>query len=160
MSKATAYRYFPSQDSLLLEASTVSLPPPPADFGDGLEAVDRVEAATELILGFLGENERYIRTVIRASIERWLDGEDPAALRRGYRVPWLQAALELVRGELDDATYERLLQALVILTSPEAMMVLTDVLGMSPAQTGETVRWAARTLTGSAGRNAAPPAPR
>lgn len=61
-----------------------------------------------------------------------------------------------MRGELDDATYQRLLRTLLILTGPEALMVLTDVVGLSRAQAGETLRWAARTLTGSAGGTAAP----
>ena len=148
-SKATAYRYFIDQQSLLLEASQGAIPPPPDDFGAGLDVVDRVDGAAQRIVRFTTEHQRFIRTVIRAALDRWLAGDDPAPLRRGYRIPWLQAALEPLRAELDGATYDRLLQSLAVLTSFEAVMVLTDVLGVSTEDAAETIRWATRSLTGA-----------
>jgi AcrR family transcriptional regulator len=147
VSKATAYRYFPNQEELLLEASIATLPPPPADFGEGLGVVDRVDAMADRVLDFIRENERFWRTRIRTSLDRWLEGEDPGPLRRRNRLPWIRAALEPARGLLDAETHERLLRSLMVLTSGEAMIVLTDTLGLSRETAADTLRWAMRTMT-------------
>ncbi len=84
---------------------------------------DRVDAMADRVLDFIRENERFWRTRIRTSLDRWLEGEDPAPLRRSYRIPWIRAALEPARGLLDAEAHERLLRSLVVLTSGEAMIV-------------------------------------
>lgn len=108
---------------------------------------DRVDAMADRVLDFIRENERFWRTRIRTSLDRWLEGEDPAPLRRSYRIPWIRAALEPARGLLDAEAHERLLRSLVVLTSGEAMIVLTDTLGLSRETAADTLRWAIRTMT-------------
>ena len=154
VSRTTAYRYFPTQDSLLLEVSVDAgvddieeLVHQPLDGGS---AIDRtVEVMRRLNTNVLDEQVRY-RMANRLYLDLWLAavsaGDDAPVVREGRRTRWLT---ETLAGELDGVPAKdrrRLVAALGSLMGREAMSVLCDIGGLERDEALDTSEWAARTL--------------
>jgi AcrR family transcriptional regulator len=146
ISRATAYRYFPSRRELLVaahpEMETASLlgPEPSDDPSARLDAV-----VVELSGIFLGAEASY-RSMLRMSLD-----PDPAmrgdlSLRQGRRFIWIEDALEPVRGILTPRQFERLVNAIAVSIGIEALVALMDLGGLTPAETVEVMRWSAQAL--------------
>jgi AcrR family transcriptional regulator len=159
ISRTTAYRYFPNQRALLMaahpETAAVSMLPidPPADPVARLDAV--IEAFTDLIV----ETEAQQRTMLRLSLEA--DDAERAALplRQGRAIAWIEEALAPLRGRLSDKELRQLVLAIRSAVGIEALVWLTDVAGLSRAESLRLVRWSAHALL-QAALTAPPPTPR
>jgi len=151
VSRATAYRYFPTQESLLaevlvpdLEAALVAEALP----GD-LE--NRFGAAFTSFWSLDVANEVALRTVLRRGLERppgeSVEREEVASsIRAGRRVRWLRNALEPARERMDEESFERLVAAMCLCVGIESLVVLRDVCGLKAKEAEEVARWAAFTL--------------
>lgn len=157
VSRATAYRHFPSMDALLLEASLdVATPDASALFGprasdDPVARLTRVDTALhDMILA----NEAPLRMMLAHSLERVAKGEseDETPLRQNRRTPLIEAALEPVRDRFRHAEFELLAQALALVIGTEAMVVCKDVLQLDDARMRKVKRWAIRALVEAATR--------
>ncbi len=155
VSRATAYRYFPSIDALLLEASIdIAVPGPEELFGNesSTDPVARVERADRVLHDMILANEAALRAMLAQSIERRAktvdDGDLPA--RQNRRTPLIEAALEPARGWYDPKDLDRLAKTLALILGPEAMVVCKDVLQLDDAEAREVKRWAIRTLVTAA----------
>jgi AcrR family transcriptional regulator len=146
ISRATAYRYFPNQQVLLVAAhpetgATSMLPAhPPEDVAARLDLV--IDRFTRMIL----ETEVQQRTMLRLSLE-----PDPAKraqlpLRQGRAIAWIEEALEPLRGQLEDASLQRLVLAIRSATGIEALAWLTDVGGLSRKEATALMRWSAQAI--------------
>lgn len=150
ISRATAYRYFPSQHALLVaahpEAGAVSLLPEhaPDDAATRLDLV--VDAFTRSLL----ENEAQQRTMLRLSLEATPEERSQLPLRQGRGIAWIEEALEPLRAEMSDAEVHRLALAVRSATGVEALVWLTDVGGLSRDDATALMRWSARGLLQSA----------
>jgi hypothetical protein len=81
---------------------------------------------------------------------------DTTAPRRGYRrVRWIERALEPLRGQLDDAAFERLVSGLAMVVGWEALIVLQDVRGLDHDEQVATALWVADALVNAALQEAA-----
>lgn len=155
VSRATAYRYFPSIDALLLEAALdVDVPDPEALFPEGTtqDPIERLERAEAALHGMIARNEAPLRIMLANSLRQAMNGEASTALpaRQNRRGPLIEAALEPVRGAIPPATMRRLAQALAILVGTESMVVCKDVLNLDDEEAADTRRWAIRALVRSA----------
>ena len=151
VSRATAYRYFPTQESLLAE---VIVP--------DLEAALAAEALPEDLEGRFGTafttiwssciaNEATYRTVLRRGLERppgeSVEREEEAgSIRAGRRVRWLRNALEPAREQMDEESFERLVKAMCLCVGIESLVVLRDVCGLEAKEAEGVARWAAFAL--------------
>lgn len=154
VSRATAYRYFPSVEALLIEASLdTEMPDPRALFAgdvstDPAERVDRAEAALHEITF---RNEVQLRLMLVHAIQQALkDGAAAVPVRQNRRLPLIEAALEPARGRLGKGGYERLCAALALIFGPEAMLVFRDVLQTDADRAREVKSWAVRALVHAA----------
>lgn len=130
VSRATAYRYFSSQDELLIEVllhaavpdidAALSGVPDPDDAEARLLAV--IRAVTDMTL----TNEPAFRAMLRGS----LDNDSERKLRGGRRMAWIERALEPIRADLPPETFTRLVSGLSILSGIETLIVLRDVVGI------------------------------
>jgi AcrR family transcriptional regulator len=152
VSRATAYRYFPTQEALRVEAA--DLAPITAPIDAMLAALDTNDAEarlTRLLDAFnplVIANEAPMRNALHVYLDTWLaarqKGEAPATLREGRRMRWLEAALAPVRRELTKAQWERLRDALALTLSIEALVVMRDVCRIDDdARALGVLRWAA-----------------
>jgi AcrR family transcriptional regulator len=155
VSRATAYRYFPEIESLLVEASIdVDVPDGDALFAgeasrDPEERIDRAEAAMHRSVF---ANEPAIRLMLASSLARTRDESDGAAVpvRQNRRTPLIEAALAPARDGLSKAGYARLCAALAMIFGSESMVVFRDVLNMSEPEARKVKSWAARALVRAA----------
>jgi len=157
VSRATAYRYFPTQEYLLIEAtldsartdvnSLIETSPPTADPAVRLDTL--VQALQQVTL----ENEAAFRALLQLSLESHANGghnreASEGRLRGGGRIGWIEDALAPLRHyfDKDPATFRRLMAALSLCMGIEALIVLQDVCGLEAAEAVEVSRWAAQAL--------------
>ena len=158
VSRATAYRYFPSHEHLLLEVvlersideinRTVD-----ASAGSG-DAAARLQGLVSAIQAEIAANEAAFRSLLQLSIAQPPSNQPTVAGIRGERrLHWIEQALEPIGGELDQRARRRLANALALCVGAEAFVVLRDLCGLEPAEAEETLRWAAAALLASATSN-------
>lgn len=157
VSRATAYRYFPTQEYLLFEAALESTR---SDIDRELEEntlPENPEARLEMLIDALQkriiDKEAAFRTMLRLSLEQspeveeqYDGGSRPSRLRGGGRVRWVEKALAPVEGRFEEPHFRRLVAALSLCMGIEALVVLRDVCALEPEEAEEVSRWAARTL--------------
>jgi AcrR family transcriptional regulator len=150
VSRATAYRYFTSQQALLLETSldAIATIPDPSLVDDG-PVESRVDMAIRFFVRMAHNHEPFMRTFLMLSMDHWLhahpNGKDNRALRKGRRIPWLDRALAPL-GSLSPRQKRRLRTALSMLCGVEAMIVTKDVCGCTAREAEDASRWAAQAI--------------
>jgi AcrR family transcriptional regulator len=156
VSRATAYRYFPTQEYLLFEAALESTR---SDIDRELEEntlPEDPETRLEILIDALQKRiiakEAAFRTMLRLSLEQFPEEEQyggesaPSRLRGGGRVRWIEQALAPVEGYFEEAHFRRLVSALSLCMGIEALIVLRDVCALKSSEAEEVLHWAARML--------------
>lgn len=156
VSRATAYRYFPSMDALLVEAA-LDLATPDADalFGgepgddDPVARLERVDAALHEMIA---ANEAPLRMMLVNSLQRAArgDAEGMPPARQNRRMPLIEAALQPARGQFRPAAFRNLSKALALVIGTEAWLAFKDVLQLDDAEARKVRRWAIRALVEAA----------
>jgi AcrR family transcriptional regulator len=157
ISRTTAYRYFPSQASLLVaahpEITTTSMLPerPPADVAARLDIV--VARVTDLVR----DTEEQQRTMLRLSLEPQRGGHHELLLRQGRVIGWLEEALAPLATEIGDDAVHSLAIAIRSAIGIEAYVWLTDIAGVPPDDATALMAWNARSALLAARHGAFPP---
>jgi AcrR family transcriptional regulator len=155
VSRATAYRYFPSIEALLVEAAVdIAVPEPGELFGndastDPLLRLQRVETTLyDMILA----NEPMLRTMLAHTIQHDMQADDTGRLprRQNRRTPLIEAALEPARDQFKPAALKPLMRALALIMGTEATIVVKDVLQLDDTEARKMKRWAIRALVEAA----------
>lgn len=154
VSRATAYRYFPTQESLLVEVSDVTPTVEPIEdmlrklSGDDNEA--RLLQLVDTFMPVVVAEEVPLRAALRVYLDTWLEarrrGEIAPKVREGRRIRWLDTALEPVRKKLPKAEWRRLRAALSLTLSIDALVVMKDVALLDDEEALAVLRWAALVL--------------
>jgi AcrR family transcriptional regulator len=156
VSRATAYRYFPNVESLLVEAPLdVAMPEPDTLFRTGPQddPVARVERVDAAIHDVIVANEATLRLMLVNSLQLKLKGSDDGApARQNRRTPLIEAALRPARGKFKPATLDTLTKALGVVIGTESMVALKDVLQVDDAEARKVRRWMIRALIEAAMR--------
>jgi AcrR family transcriptional regulator len=154
VSRATAYRYFPSRSVLITAVVDLSLAPVrswQSKQPDGRARV--VEMFTNTFPSFK-EFEPQLRAAVQLSLEQWaleragLLEEEP--YRRGHRVGILEHALQPFEGQLKPRTLDRLRKSLSVIYGIEAHMVLKDIWGSNDKEVEAIALWMANALVSAA----------
>jgi hypothetical protein len=154
ISRATAYRYFPTNEALLAEAPLeIGIPTPLDVFGsDGLQSQDveeRVDEVERKVHKVVCSTEPHVRMFLRASMDQWFaqgkKGID-VPRRQGRRMELIDAALEPAAGKIPSAQYKTLRSALAIIIGIESLIALVDVARLSHSEALQVKRWAAQAL--------------
>jgi len=159
VSRATAYRYFPSVEALLVEAAVdVAVPGPEDLFRDetSRDPVLRLQRVETALHDMIAANEPLVRTVLAHSIQRGMRADEDGRLprRQNRRTPLIEAALEPARHQFKPAVLRELTRALALVMGPEATIVVKDVLQLGDAEARRVKRWAIRALVEAARRPA------
>ena len=151
VSRATAYRYFPSQSALIQAAVDEALGPILAWTSASTDAEDRV---TELVTFAYPRMEIYeatLKAALRLALDQWarrhagLSG-DEAQMVRGHRIGLLNSAVQPLKGRLGRAGFERLTQSLSLVFGTEAFVVLKDIWGLDRKRAEEVALWTCHAL--------------
>jgi AcrR family transcriptional regulator len=152
VSRATAYRYFPTQEALLVEIADLSPATRPVDeMLAQLESDDVEERLLRLLDTFnpiVFEHEVPMRNALRVYLDIWLEnrrtGEEGPPVREGRRMRWLDQVMEPMLRNLPKAQWRRLRAALALTLSIDAMVVMKDVCRIDDEEEALAVlRWAA-----------------
>ena len=149
ISRATAYRYFPNREALLVaahpevEASSLLGATPPNDPEERLDLV--VQGLAQIFL----ESEGSYRTMLRLSLETDSSGRE-LALRKGRRFIWIEDALDPLRDRLSAPQFRQLVHAISITIGIEALVTLVDLASLSRQEAVKVMGWSARALLRSA----------
>lgn len=157
VSRATAYRYFPTQEYLLSEAALESAK---TDINDLLEMFApsddpaiRLDAVVQTLQQVTIENEAAFRTLLHLSLQSRTEGGPnrevtEERLRGGRRIDWIEEALAPLGNSFEKhpATFRRLVAALSLCMGIEALIVLQDVCGLEAAPAVDVSRWVAQAL--------------
>ena len=148
VSRATAYRYFPSIDALIHEAYFGRAAVPLENFvAPGADPAQAAGRAAEVMNGLLLANEHGLHVVERAFMQIWLDNtSDERPARMARRMNYIDPIIASLSGRLDEAAKSRLRVALSMTMGTEAVLAMRDVAGASGEQAVAASAWAARAL--------------
>jgi AcrR family transcriptional regulator len=159
VSRATAYRYFPSRSKLINAVVEDSLGPVLGHVAstnpDGRERIRELFART---FPRFKEYEPQFRAALQLSLEHIAQEragkliEEP--YRRGHRIRILTQAAAPLRRELGKRRFDQLVRALSLVYGIEAYVVLRDIWGASDREIAAVARWVADALVTTAMREA------
>ncbi|MEN2789809.1 TetR/AcrR family transcriptional regulator [Sphingomonas oligophenolica] len=155
VSRATAYRYFPSIEAVLLEAALDLAAPEPGDVF-GAESPDdpflRLRMADVALDAMIVANEGALRVMLANSLNHstGTDRDSAPPTRQNRRTPLIEAAIEPVRDQFDPVALDRMSKALALIIGTEARVVFTDVLQLDDADARAVKDWAIRALVAAA----------
>jgi AcrR family transcriptional regulator len=153
VSRATAYRYFPTQEHVIAGSAVLS---------GNLEGESRLEAGmtsddpflrldyvVQEFHGRFSNNEVAYRTLLGLLLQRSstneAGGEQPQ-LRGSRHIHWLHEALRPIQPQVNTEAFDTLIAALAASTGFEAFVTLRDNCSLDSAKAKEVMRWTARTL--------------
>jgi AcrR family transcriptional regulator len=155
VSRATAYRYFPSQAALVTAVVDEGLGPILRWQSDSADAEERVADLLNLSMPRIVEFESTFKAALKLSLEQWARrqagtlGEEPP-FQRGHRVALLQSAIAPLRKTLPRKQFQRLAKALSLVYGLEVLIVLRDLWGLEFEETRSVALWAAQALVRAA----------
>jgi len=157
--RATAYRYFPTTQSLLAEVAIEIVTP---DFDqtfaeghftgvDSSDAVALMDAGVRTLAELMFNEEAAFRSIVRATVDRWFAERehrevDPDVVRQTHRFEWIDHALAPLEDSLSTDLFRRLRFALTLIMGAEALIVTRDVCRLQADEATQVMRWAATTL--------------
>jgi AcrR family transcriptional regulator len=147
VSRATAYRYFPSQQSLLIEVRVDASRPPIdellAEVGDDLAA--RVDTIARALARIVLADEALYRNQIRAIQDIWFsrDGDHAVPVREGRRLAWIDQALAPNAANLSKQKLHRLRNGLAAVIGVDTILSLRDICALNPPEIEECLAWTA-----------------
>jgi AcrR family transcriptional regulator len=146
ISRATAYRYFPTQELLLAEVALFATGGPLfSGVDESLPVPEAVGRLVRRVGAWAYANEQPLRTLLRLSLDT------SAGVRRpGHRREWIADALAPARNQLGAESYGKLSRALTLMLGIDPIVVMRDIAGASREQALEALEWSARTLVGAA----------
>jgi AcrR family transcriptional regulator len=158
VSRATAYRYFPSRSALITTVIDASLGPVRQLAQDSKGGRERVRELFMSTFPRFKEFEPQLRAAAQLALEQWalehagLLKEEP--YRRGHRIRILEHAIAPLAPKLPNAVRDRLHRALSVIYGIEAYVILKDIWGESDHELERTVLWMADALIDAALRDA------
>jgi AcrR family transcriptional regulator len=156
--RTTAYRYFPTQESLLLELAVHADVDEIEDLVAQATDVDQVDGRVREVLGQFNRHvladEIRFRTSLRLYADLWLTahaaGDDAPVVREGRRRRWLETCLAPWHDRLPGERWDRLVAALTTVAGSEAMIVLRDVCHLDADEAVAVSDWAVAALLAAA----------
>lgn len=147
VSRATAYRYFPSHGQLVNAMVQESLGPVRQFESREVDGAARVRDLFEQTFPRFRDFEPQLRAALQLSLKHWAlerSGqlqEEP--FRRGFRKIILSRAAAPLQGRLGRGQQQRLLKALSLVYGIEPYVVLKDIWGSSNREVDDIARWVA-----------------
>ncbi len=138
ISRATAYRYFSTNEALIREALLdADWKNPTEVIGTAQDVHERVARVGRYLIEFTKQHEVAHRLFLAKSLEAWVAalGKPKAPLRGARRLPMFEMALEPLRPVLRADVFDTLLKSLASASGIEAYIALRDVCGLDEDET-------------------------
>ncbi|MEP6566857.1 MAG: TetR/AcrR family transcriptional regulator [Mesorhizobium sp.] len=155
VSRATAYRYFPSQAVLVQAVVDQGLGPILTWHSSSIDPERRVAELFDTAMPRIEAFEATFKAALKLSLDQWarqqagtLGGEP--AFTRGHRVDLLKDAIAPLKDRLPPREFKRLAQALSMIFGVEVLIVLKDIWGLDSRKMRSVAQWAAGALVRAA----------
>lgn len=151
VSRATAYRYFPTHSALINAIVAESLGPIRQFDSKEIEGPKRIQDLFEKTFVRLTEFEPQLRAALQVALDHWAREksgvltEEP--FRRGNRRDILARAAAPLRDSLGRQGFERMLKALSLVYGVETYVVLKDIWGANNRDVHSVAMWVAQAIT-------------
>lgn len=145
VSRATAYRYFPSRSHLITAVVADALGPVRSFEPTSSEGRERIRELFDKTFPRFTEFETQLRAAMVLALEhQWRERagtleEEP--FRRGHRVAILKRVAAPLRPQLGRRGFDRLLKALSLVYGIESWVVLKDIWGCRDDEVEAVSRW-------------------
>jgi AcrR family transcriptional regulator len=151
VSRATAYRYFPSQAALVQAVVDEALGPILKWKSDDPDPQNRIKDLLATSMPRIDEFEATFKAALKLSLDQWAQrqagtlGSEPR-FTRGHRVDLLRDVTAPLKGKISPGKRERLEQALSLVFGVEVLVVLKDIWGLTASEAQAVAEWAAAAL--------------
>ena len=151
VSRATAYRYFPTQAALVQAVVDEALGPILSWKSRSTNSERRMADLLDRSMPRIDEFEATFKAALRLSLEQWAKRQagtlgEEQQFTRGHRVELLKSVLAPLETKLPKRRFDRLAQALSLLFGVEVLIVLKDIWGLDAQEALSVTRWAATAL--------------
>ena len=156
VSRATAYRYFPSRSKLVSAVIAEALAPVRRAVPQQADPKQRLHELLDRTYSRFKAYEPHMRAGLQLALEH--QSLEQAGLleeeqfRRGQRMEILNTTIAPLKKKLSKKQYDRLLKALAVVYGIEPMVILKDICGASDRETEAVVRWMMDALVDAASR--------
>jgi AcrR family transcriptional regulator len=155
VSRATAYRYFPSQAAMIQDAVDEALGPILHWNSDSDDAEERISELLAFAYPRMEKYEATLRAALLLAIDQWTRRHagtlgNEAAIVRGHRKDLLSDAIRPLRGQLGGKAFDKLRQSLSLIFGTEAFVVLKDIWRLDGEEARRVAIWAAHALVRAA----------
>jgi AcrR family transcriptional regulator len=162
VSRATAYRYFPSQAAMIQAVVNEALGPILGWSSGSEDARERVTELLEFSFPRMLAYEATHRAALSQALDQWTRRQagtlgTEAPIVRGHRRGLLRQALAPLATSLSAIEIDRAAQSLSLVFGIEAVIVLKDIWRLDDRQAQRVALWAAKALVRAAIAEAASP---
>ncbi|SUB27707.1 TetR family transcriptional regulator [Yersinia pseudotuberculosis] len=161
LSRATAYRYFPTQSALVSAMIDESLGPILAWQPTQPDARQRIAELLSFAYPRMLQHEGVLRAALHLSLQQWADARSSDSnnnsndsnnssneekLIRGNRKRLLKLAVEPLEGTLAPEALQRVIHAFSLIYGSEVFMVLKDIWHLDEAGIQDVTQWMGKAI--------------
>ncbi|EKN6002663.1 TetR/AcrR family transcriptional regulator [Yersinia enterocolitica] len=150
LSRATAYRYFPTQSALVSAMVDESLGPILAWQPTQSDARQRIAELLSFAYPRMLQHEGVLRAALHLSLQQWADNRsnpnNEEKLIRGNRKRLLKLAVEPLEGKLTPEALQRVIHAFSLIYGSEVFMVLKDIWHLDDAGIQDVTQWMGKAI--------------
>ncbi|ANJ96297.1 TetR/AcrR family transcriptional regulator [Serratia plymuthica] len=151
VSRATAYRYFPTQSALVAAVVAESLGPilewQPTDN----DARVRIQQLLSFAYPQMEQHEGALRAALQLSLQQWAEARSSTIkpiekLVRGNRKRLLKLAVEPLQDKLPPEALQRVIHSFSLIYGSEVFLVLKDIWGLDLGGIQDVTQWMAKAI--------------
>ncbi|MFI8417255.1 TetR/AcrR family transcriptional regulator [Serratia sp. NPDC078593] len=146
VSRATAYRYFPTQSALITAVVAESLGPilqwEPRDD----DALLRIQQLLAFAYPQMEQHEGALRAALQLSLQQWANATPGEKFVRGNRKRLLKIAVEPLEDKLPPDSLQRVIHSFSLIYGSEVFLVLKDIWGLDIKGIQDVTQWMAKAI--------------
>ncbi|MEX6212003.1 TetR/AcrR family transcriptional regulator [Providencia huaxiensis] len=156
VSRATAYRYFPTQTDLITAVVNESLEPILTWRPQSVKTEERIDELLTYAFPRMFEHEGVLRAALQASLQQWAQGRSTPLsikdkrLERGNRKDILTMVTSPMKSEFPQEIIDKVIRAFSVIYGSEIFLVLKDIWKMEDSQVTELAQWMAKAIMNQA----------
>lgn len=159
VSRATAYRYFPTQNDLVAATVDASLGPILTWTSDSADAEERIDQLLSFAYPQMFKHEGALRAALLVSLQQWAQQRSEEAnqqisedkkLVRGHRKEILSNVVEPLQGKMAPEIIDKVIHSFSLIYGSEVFLVMKDIWKMDDQQVIDITKWMAKAIINQA----------
>lgn len=146
VSRATAYRYFPTQSALITAVVAESLGPILEWQPQDNDALKRISELLAFAYPQMEQHEGALRAALQLSLQQWAQATPGEKFVRGNRKRLLQLAVEPLQNKLTPEALQRVIHSFSLIYGSEVFLVLKDIWGLELENIQDVTQWVAKAI--------------